>query len=341
MVNPVKTLTMQFLVRTPMTLLTTGVALSVLDFAVLVSAATRERVLHLSQGVGLLQNYGLFSTIIGNGVFFYLARVYLESVYSIKNSKALTDGASVDTQLSVLTDMMKMKGQYRFLIYLFIAIGSVFWMSNVAFHVVGNPEIRWGHKVFDSPDHRLTFYASRLHNLYTWLLVLPFLGHVMIYVSIQLRRAVGAAVKKSALRYDLLNPDQQGGFLFIEKAHVIFNVVIALIYVQITLHIETFEKMHVEHVIAYIFVTLLLIGVNRIFFGDLRSTINTLKLERLNELKEKVYNEDQFSFEMLKYCYERRINEFSIVNFTIKTGAIVIPGAIKIWPTISKLLIGA
>ena len=36
---------------------------------------------------------------------------------------------------------------------------------------------------------------------------------------------------------------------------------------------------------------------------------------------------------ILKYCYERRINEFSIVNFSIKA-EILISGAIKLWPAI-------
>jgi hypothetical protein len=234
--------------------------------------------------------------------------------------------------------MMNMEREYRVLIYLLIVIGSAYWISNVGFHVIGNPEIHWGHKVFDSPDHRLTFYASRVHNVYTWLIVLPLLGHVMIYTSIQLKKLIAIAAQQHALRYDLLNPDQKGGFLFVEKAHVAFNFVIALVYLQITVHIETFERMNAEHLIAYIFVTLLLIGINRIFLGDVYSTIKELKLDALNSVKDNVYENDKLSFEILRYCYERRINEFSIVNFAIQAGAILISGAIKLWPLISKII---
>ena len=341
MTNPAKALTKQFLLRAPLTLLIAGIVLSLFDFAALYGAAAKEGVLRINKGVGLLQNYGLFATILGNSVFLYLARQYYEAVCSIRKSKAVTNGASIETSLSTLTSMIKMEREYKFLIYLLVIIGAAYWMSNVGFHVIGNPEIRWGHKVFDSPDHRLTFYASRLHNLYTWLIVLPLWGHVMIYTSIQLRRIMEIAARKKSLRYDLLNPDQQGGFLFVQKAHVAFNVVIALFYVQITMHFETFERMNTEYIIAYTSVTLLLIGVNRIFLGHVYSAINELKLESLNNTKDKVYQGDELSFEILKHCYERRINEFSIANFLIKAGAILVSGTIKFWPIISKAFTGA
>jgi hypothetical protein len=47
--------------------------------------------------------------------------------------------------------------------FLLVSIGTAFWLSNIGFHLFGNPEIRWGRKVFDSPDHWLSFLASRLH----------------------------------------------------------------------------------------------------------------------------------------------------------------------------------
>jgi hypothetical protein len=334
MLNPARAITKQFLLQSPLTLLGAGIVLSVFDFAALYGAAAKEGVLHVRQGVGLLENYGLLSTLVCNCICIYLAREYYESIHSITKSKAVTNRAPIERPLSILTSMIKMDREYKFLIYLFMFIGSAYWLSNVGFHVLGNPEIRWGHKVYDSPDHWLTFCASRLHNLYTWVVVLPLLGHVMIYASIQLRKVIEIGAGKGALQYDLLNPDQKGGFLFIEKSHVAFNIVIALVYIQITLYIETFAKMHLDHMIAYASVTLLLIGINRIFLGDIYATIKTLKLDSLNSIKDKVYGDDKLSFEILKYCYERRINEFSIVNFSIKAGAILISGVIKLWPTV-------
>src|SRR5260370_9250243 len=200
MVNPAKVLITQFLLRTPMTLLVAGIVLSLFAFAALYGAAAKEGVLRIRQGVGLLQNYGLLSTVLGNSVLIYLAKKYYEAVCSIRKSKALTDGAPIETTFSALTSMMKMEREYQSLVYLLAVIGAVYWISNVGFHVIGNPEIRWGHKVFDSPDHRLTFCASRLHNFYTWLIVFPLSGHVMIYTTILLRLIIEVATRERAMR---------------------------------------------------------------------------------------------------------------------------------------------
>ncbi len=329
--NPVRALAEQFVRRSPTTLLAFGIAFALVDFAALYGAAAREGVLHVSQGIGLLNNYGLFSTLLGNAVFFYVAKKYYDSVCSMGTSKAVAKTAPIKKALSGLTDMITMQREYGRWVYLMIVVGAIAWLLNVKFHVIDNPEVKWGQKVFDSPDHPLSFTASRLHNLYTWLIVLPLLAHVMISSSIQLRRGI-ASSRDGALTYDLLNPDQRGGFGFVDKANIVFNVVAALVYLQITMHIETFERMNAEHVIAYVTLTVLLVVINRIFLGDVYATIKTMRLKSLNEVKEKVYDDDKLSFEILKYCYERRVSALSIINFVIKAGAIVIPGVLKLWP---------
>lgn len=339
--NPARALAKQFVLRSPTTLLAFGIAVSLVDFLVLYAVAAKEGVLHVSEGIGLLNNYGLFSTILGNAVSLYVAKKYYDGVCSIRASKAVVSTASIEPPLSTLTAMIKMQGIYQFLIYLLITIGALLWLSNVAFHVIGNPEVRWGHRVFDSPDHPFTFSASRLHNLYTWLIIMPLVGHVIIYSSIQLRQAIVIASSEAALTYDLLNPDQRGGFVFVDKAHLAFNVVVALVYIQITMHIETFARMNSEHIIGYIVLTVLLVGINRMFLGGIYATIKTLRLESLNKVKENVYKDDKLSFEILKYCYERKISASSIVNFIINPGAIVVSGIIKLWPVISKAFTGA
>jgi hypothetical protein len=341
MVNPARALAKQLVRLSPTTLLAVGITFSFVDFLLLYAAASNEGVVHISEGIGLLENYGLCSTILGNSVFLYVARKYYEIVCSIRDSKALINTEIIETSLSTLTDMIKMEGKYQFLFYLLITIGALYWLSNVAFHVFGDPEVRWGHKVFDSLDHPLTFSASRFHNLYTWLIIMPFLGHVMIFSSLQLRHAVKIASSKRALRYDLLNPDQRGGFGFVDRANIAFNVVAALVYIQVTMHIETFDKMNFEYIMAYIALTILLVGINRMFLGDIYATIKTLRLDALNKVKDDVFKDDKLSFEILKYCYERKITASSIVNFVIKVGAIAASGIVKLWPIIAKALSAA
>ncbi|HXM49571.1 MAG TPA: hypothetical protein VN956_17140 [Pyrinomonadaceae bacterium] len=326
----------QFLDQSPTALLGFGIAVSLIDSIALYGAAAKDDVLHITQGVGLLNNYGLFSTIAGNAISFYLARKYYDCVCSIRTSKAISKSAPVESSLSKLTTIIQLHGRYRFLLYGLATLGALCWLSNLGTHVFGNPEVRWGHKVFDSPDHPLSFFASRLHNFYTWLIIMPFVGHVIFFSSLQLKRAMAIATSQGAVNYDLLNPDQRGGFGFVDKANIVFNVIVVLVYIQITLHIETFAKMNTEHVIGYVILTLFLIGINRMFLGGIYGTIKTLRLKSLDRMKEKAYNDDKQSFEILKYCYERRTSTTSIVSFLINPGAIVVSGIIKLWPIIAK-----
>jgi hypothetical protein len=328
--NPIKALAEQFVHRSPTTLLVFGIVLSFLDFSVLYVAAAKEGVLHINGGIGLLNNYGLFSTILGNAIFFYVARKYYDSVCSMRASNAIVKTAPIEEALSSLSSMIRMRANYQLWVYLIMIVGAIVWLLNVKSHVLDNPEIKWAHKVFDSTDHPLSFIATRLHGLYMALIVMPFLGHVMISTSIQLRRALATAWCEGALTYDLLNPDQRGGFRFVDNANILSNVVAALVYLQITLHIRTFEIMNSEYVIGYVALTVLLIVINRMFLGDIYVKIKALRLESLNDLKKNVYNDDKMSFEILKYCYERRVSALTILSGAIKAGAIVIPTVLKI-----------
>jgi hypothetical protein len=337
MMNPVKVLAEQFVRQSPITLLALGITVSLIDFLMLYYASVKEGVLYINDGgVGLLNNYGLFSTIVGNAIFPFVAKKFYEGVFSMKASEAITNKAPIEKALSGLPGMIKMQRQYKFVLYMLIIFGALIWVSNVTYHVIGSSEIKWGHQVFDSPNHPLTFIASRLHNFYTWLVIMPLMGHIVINSSFQLKRAVAIASEKGTLAYDLLCPDRRGGFAFIEKVNIAFNVVVAIVYIQITLHYETFAKMNIEHIVGYITLTLLFVGINRIFWSGIYTTIRTLKLESLNKVKENVYKNDSLSFEILKYCYDRRIHGSSILKFIINPGAIVISGIVKLWPMIAK-----
>ena len=53
--------------------------------------------------------------------------------------------------------------------------------------------------------------------------------------------------------------------------------------------------------------------------------IKTLRFESLDRVKDKVYKNDQLSFEILKYCYERRINWY-LVSMILQAAAIILTG---------------
>jgi hypothetical protein len=335
MINPLKILANEFVRRTPLTLLLAGISISALEFVVLFWAANREGVLHIQNGVGLLDNYGLISTLLGNAIFPCLARSYYEYVCTTQSSKAVKNSIVVEREISVLKSMLKLEGRYRFGLYVLMFVGAGFWVSNTSFHVLGNAEVHWGHKVFDSTNHPLCFYLNRINNFYTWMIVLPFCGHVMIFSSVQLVTAINRAIDGKVIVYDLLNHDKCGGFLPIERAHVIYNVIIAMMYVQIALHTETFNRMNAEHMMSYIAATIILLFGNRLFLGGIYHEIRKLRISALNECKERVYRGDKLSFEILKYCYEPRANKFSMVNGVTKTVAMFMSVMIKAAPIIS------
>ena len=336
MLNPARALARQFLRRSPAALLGIGVAISLIDFAAIYAAAARDGVLLINQGVGLLNHYGLFSTLFGNAIFLYAAKKYYDGVYSIRNSMAVVDKTVVKSSLDGLTAMIEARGKYKFVLYLLVIFGTLCWVSNLAIHVIGNPVAKWG-LVFDSLEHPWSFIVGRLHLFYSWIIITPFIAYVMICSSLQLRRVMTIALNKGQLRYDLLNPDQRGGFGFVDNALLAFNSVAALAYIEITMHIETFARMNLEHVADYIILTALLIGINKMFFADMYATIRGLRLESLNKVKDEVFKKDKLSFEILKYCYERRMSTSSIANFVIQAGAIAVPGIVKLWPFIVKV----
>lgn len=333
MVNPARALAKQFVRRSPTTLLAVGVILSAVDFAALYAAAAREGVLRINQGVGLLDHYGIFSMIIGNAISLYAAKKYYDSVCSIRVSLAVVGSEVVEKPLKDLLAMIELRGKYRRLLYLFLFLGTLFWASNFAIDVFGDPVAKWGHTL-DPWDNRWSFAAGRFHNLVSWIIIMPFVAHVMICSSIQLRKAMSIASDKGVLAYDLLNPDHHGGFAFVDNSLLAFNIVAALVYVEVTMHMLTFGRLNLEHIFDYIILTLLLIVINRVVFANMYATVKRLRLQALNRVKDEVFRNNQLSLEVLKYCYERRVRTLSIASFVVRAGAIAIPGIVKFWPLV-------
>lgn len=324
MVSPVRVVVNQFLFRSPMILLAVGFGVSGLDFLFLFLAARRESVLHIPQGVGLLDNLGLLSTVIGNAFSFYVVRKYYDYVCGIRDSKAVVNPKVIKPALSRLKAMIRLHGRAKFILIILIVAGAYFWTSNLMSHY-GDPQIRWGHKLFfDTRDHHLSFIASRVHNLVTWVFIAPFVLHVMIVTTFQLRRMITVDCWRKAFKYDLLNPDQRGGFGFVENAHIVFNVVVALIYVIVTMHIITFERMNPDHFALYLVLTLALVGINWVFLGDIYERIKALRSDSLNEFKDRFFAKN-LDFEVLKYCMEQKVSAFSFETIAIKAAGFIIP----------------
>ena len=336
--NPAKVLAEQFVLRSPTTLLATGTALAIIDLLTIYAAASRDGVIRIEGGVGLVNHYGLLSTIVGNAISFYVAKKYYDIVCSAKESRAVVDKTAVKGVFDELRRMVTLRDNYRGIVYFLILIGTFFFLSNLGTHIWGDPVAKWGN-VLDSADHRWSFVAGRLHNIYTWIIIMPLVVHVMICSSIQLKKAMTRP--SGVFKYDLLNPDRRGGFGFLFNSAVTFNVVAAIVYIEITLHRETFGRWNMEHIFDYTLFMLAVLFVNKMFFTDMYATVKKLRIESLNDVKEQVFQNNTLSFEVLKFCYEGRINRLELANVLVQASAIVIPGIVQFWPHIARVFIRA
>lgn len=335
--NPVKALANQFLRRSSSTLLSFGIAVSIIDFMALYAVAGKENVLRIDPGIGLFKSYALYSTIVANAVLPCFAKKYYDNVRSMTTSKAIVHLKSISSSLESLRDMIQLRGRFSLLLYTLIMFGALNWLSSVAANIAGKRETRWGYRVFDSPDHPLTFSVSMIHNFYTWLIILPLVAYVVIGSSHQLRQAIATASRRGAIRYDLLNPDRRGGFDFLRKAQIAFNVISGLVYIQILLYgFAKFSLGTADALVTYIIATVLLVMANTTFFGAIYGQIKKLRFESLDRIKDNVYKNDALSFEILKYCYERRLNWYLVIGIIIQVAAIIL-AAIGTYATVQKI----
>jgi hypothetical protein len=323
----------EFLQRDPLVLLFVSVAISLMAGAILYFAAKSEGVLHINGGVGFLQNYGLLATLIGNAMLPYLARTYCDQVREISRSTVTTHGTAIHKEMRVLTCMLRLEGKYIYILYLLFMIGAMFWISNVSFHFFGYSKAHWGN-VFDSLQHLRSFSVNRLNNVYSWIIIFPFCGYVVLLSSIQLVRAISKAAKDDSIRYDLLNPDNSGGFAAVGRAHLTFNFLLAITYLQIVLYTTTFKTTNIEHIVAYFGLTLVFIFGNSIFMADANRQIKRLRIEALNVCKERAYSGDNLQFQILKYALEIKPKIFSLIDFATKAVVIAISFAIKFGPSL-------
>jgi hypothetical protein len=329
--SPLKRFAVQFVEQNPLVLLLGGTAISLLASTVLFSVARHEGVLRIRGGVGFLQNYGLLSTLLANAVLPYLTRLYYDQVGAISRSAITVHGSVIQKEMLALNAMVKLEGEYARMLYFFIFIGLTFCISNASLHILGNSELRWGF-VFDSLAHKGSFLVNRINNVYTWALLIPFCGYVVIVSSIQLARAIRKSAQDQSIKYDLLNPDRHGGFASVERTHVIFNLLLAIVYLQIVLYTTTFSTVNFEHVLSYIGITLVFLFGNNLFLGDTYRQIKRLKVEALNACKDRVYSGDNLQFQILKYCYDHRPSLFSAVNLATKAVTVIISLAVKLAP---------
>ena len=319
--NPLRRLAGEFVRGDAETWLIVGIIIAVTQALAAFYAARAEDVLTIPGGVGLFQNYGLLANLIANACFPYLARRFYEEVMKLAGSETIEPNDKVQHEIVMLRSLACAESKAVYVFYLFCFLGMCFWLANTSIHVFGSAERYWGHRVFDSPDHPWSFAVNRINNFYSWVVLLPLCAHMLIWASIELRRIVRAAVREGAATFDILNADGTGGYLAIENAKVIFNLILAAIYVDISLHTGTFRVIHFDHALAYASATIILLFGNMLVFREINKEIKKLRNAAISARKSKAYENDTLSFEILKHFYgvrpPRRIQNFLIQSVPV------------------------
>lgn len=333
--NPHKLFLNEFLNRSAGILLAVSLSISLLEFIVLYFAAKSEGVLVIENGVGLLRNYAVFSALFGDAFLLFIIKKYSDVYLSIEKIKTIPKSDIIFSEFENYRKMIRLDTRHKFALYMFIFVGISAWISNVTFHVLGQAETHWGSLVFDSTDHRISFILNRVNNFYSWVIILPLCVYIALIASTQLYTTLNAILKNASAKYDLLNPDRCGGFSFVGTAHVFYNFAVAIVYVQITIHIDTFEGANIEHILSYIFVTIIFIFGNSFFIAKLYKDIENLKFVCLEQYKEQIYGNNELSFHIYKYYHESfstgayTRKAISIINYT-KAITVILPLAVRI-----------
>lgn len=331
MSNPVKVVLREFLKRDPQTVLFVTAIIAAADALLLFLAAKHDGVLLIDGGVGLLSNFGLFSTLAGNAIIPYLVKKYYDESHSIFDSKSIKNCGEVSIEFSRTQSMIGTNKSHKTVLYWCIFAGVAGWVSNVSFHVFGNAVDHWGVYVFDSTDHMASFIANRINNLYTWAILLPICGHTVIFTTISISKTMTKAIKTGEIKYDLLNSDRYGGFLFTERANLILNIIGSIVFIQVAAHTGTF-KLNPEHIISFIVSAVLLLFGNSLFFWPMFHEIKKLKNQAIDDFKMKTYEGSAISLEILRYYDSFESNKFSIMNLSSRSIALIASVAVKSTP---------
>ncbi|MCG8509964.1 MAG: hypothetical protein MI741_12120 [Rhodospirillales bacterium] len=304
----------------------------ILSSGLIVSSAY-EGVLKIPDGIGLLENLGLMSTLIGNVVLPYLTKRYYDEARRVFGVIDNRNSSELNPDNPIIHPSVR----HLKVLFLFSFVGLAAWTSNLSFHLFGDPVVHWGSPVFDSIDHPASFVANRVQNIYSWVLLYPVCGYVIVFstflVSRQIRRSNGLRLKK----FDLLHYDRHGGYRFVERANLLMNLIGAVILVQVAAHSGTFQ-INPEHILSFAAATVFLLFANTFFFGAIFTDIDELRRAATHEWRDRIYKGETLGLEVLRYYEDARTARFSLLNLLTRVLAITVSIGLKLLPFLKSVL---
>lgn len=324
----------RFSATTAECLLVLGVSIAAVFGAAFMLTARYEHVLTIEDGVGLLENYGLIAALFSDAVLFFLTKKYLDCCFLVANTAPFRQNLTVrEAKLSLFREC-RLQTERRFAYFFFFMLGCLALTGNISLHIFDDVQNHWNGDVFDSLRHPYSFSLNKIFSFYSWCIVFPICGYIALTSTLQIYRMVGAVEKDCGIGYDLLHPDNAGGFASIRLAIAYFNIGIALIYLQIALYTVTFHGINIAQAGAYALTTIAFLIANLAIFGRIDRIIEKKKQSALNEVKARAYDGDITNFEIFRYYLDvfskrslRRRLTYAIL--TLKSVAIAIPPIVK------------
>lgn len=299
----------------PKWLLIWGVIISLFELLLLITAARIDGTWKIVNGIGLSNHYAIFTFLVGDITLLFFLRKYIDTTQSFRKNLELTEQHKkiVENYIEQFKNNIFMKNHSKFLYIFFILIGLIFWASNLHHHLSGNTVNQWGRLTYDAFQFKWGFYCTRVHLFISWVVILPFFAFATIYSTLTLVTIIKDMDNKSILPFDMLHNDQCGGYSFIGEAHIYFNLIISVCYIEVSSVVFISKDITLEQLLIYIFLTITLFLGNTII---LHSSLDSLKRARnkiLNAYKQKIAQSNHgYNFEIYKYC----INEVKHSPFT-------------------------
>ena len=304
-----------FLDSPPKWLLIWGIIISLFELLLLIVAARIDGTLRITNGIGLLNHYAIFTFLIGDITLLFFLRKYIDTAQLFRENLELTEQQNriVENKIEIFKNNILMKNHSKFLYIFFFLIGLIFWISNLQHHISGNTVNQWGRITYDAFQFKWGFYCTRIHLFISWVLILPFFAFATIFSTLTLVTIIKEMDKKNILPFDILNNDKCGGYSFIGDAYIYFNLIISVCYIEVSSVVFISKEITLEQLLIYIFLTIALFLGNTIILHSSSDSLKRGRNKILNVYKQKISNSNYgYNFEIYKYC----INEVGHSPFT-------------------------
>lgn len=310
----------------PLHLAILGLFVAAMEAGLLFAAATYEDTLFIPEGVGLLQNYGVFSSLFGDVLIVMLARLCFAQVVLQLNGRSSGFQVRRRRLREELRAHLTLQTRLRFVLYFACLVGFLFGLYNIGVHLLGDPKAVWaGDGFFDESANPLGFAANRLNGFISWAVVLPVAAFFCAVTFYMFYRIADQGPRGGAF-YDETHPDDFGGFFPLVRAKVFYSIGLSVVFFQIAAHVVTFDA-SAHHYVVIGAASLMLLLEQIFSSGFTIDRINMMRDRRLQRLSRAVarggLSETATLYFMRAYAeHGRRKRQVELYGQALRVGSI-------------------